>query len=507
MNAIPDPDDMAPGASTALVPAQAEIERIVEDRDKALALMRAAGEAVIAARQQVSEAAAIGRRATLGHHFYGHEGEATKRLFADELDLEKSLGEYRKNLDASIWSGLVERTGLRQMMDRTEAERFDRSLQEDVPEVTVDNIVATFERLAGDADLIFARGLARAFIELDERFKSHDAFKIGTRLILTNFFDEYGSLSYSGRAQHTLTDIERVFAILDGGAPDGIGLCDKIRRERSHGHDPRQSTTEWGYFRVKGYMNGNAHLWMIRDDLVEKVNKVLAAYYGEVLPDAVEPEDASEERIDLFRTGRSVSRDLQFYPTPPEAAAELLRDLHLDGKRILEPSAGEGGICRAILKDIGDRHRERHQRWQMWEREKGKPAPTLDRPRITAVEVHPDRCDAIRRLDGVDVIEANFLEWPAAGEGYDFVLMNPPFYGTHWMKHVRHAFDHLKPGGCLRAILPVTARLGESKDHLAFRRWAEKHARRYGRQWRDLPAESFASSGTRINTTILEIWK
>lgn len=499
-----NPEDMQP-AGTALVPAQAEVERIVEDRDKALALMRLAGEAVVAAREQVAEAAAVGARATMGHHFYGHEGEATKRLFADKLDLEKSLGEYRKNLDASIWSGLVERTGLRQMMDRTEAERFDRSLQEDVPEVTVDNVVATFERLGGEADLIFARGLARAFIELDDRFKSHDAFKLGSRMILTRAFSDSGSLDW-GRTRYMIADVERVFATLDGEAPNGRGLCEAIDADRNGHWGPRQSCTESPYFRIRGYMNGNAHLWFTRDDLVEKANRVLAGYYGEVLPDAVDP-DADAPR-DLFRTGRQVSRDLQFYPTPPEAAAELLRDLHVDGKRILEPSAGEGNICRVILEEGAGRYRERRNQWGSWGQRRGDPEPTHDRPHITAVEVHPDRCARIReRLSEVNVVEANFLEWPAAGEGYDFVLMNPPFYGTHWMKHVRHAFDHLKPGGCLRAILPVTARLGESKDHLAFRRWAEKHAARYRSQWRDLPAESFAASGTRINTTILEMWK
>ncbi|MEL7174842.1 MAG: adenine methyltransferase, partial [Pseudomonadota bacterium] len=88
---------------------------------------------------------------------------------------------------------------------------------------------------------------------------------------------------------------------------------------------------------------------------------------------------------------------------------------------------------------------------------------------------------------------------------YDAVLMNPPFCGTHWMDHVRHAFAFLKPGGRLRAILPASAEVAETKKHLAFRRWAEQHARRWGWQWRRMPAESFASVGTRINTVVLEL--
>lgn len=455
-------------------------------------------------------ARAVGARAYMGQGYHGHDSAAVKRMYRDRFDPEASLASYRKQLDASIWSNLVERTGLRQMMDRTEKEAFDRSLAEDVPEVTEDNLRATFQRLCADADLIFARGLARAFIDLDERFKSHDAFRLGTRMILTYVFDDWGHWSYSSRKRETIVDVERVFATLDGEAPNGYGLLEQIDRDRGRGMDPRQSETTSRYFRIRGFKNGNAHLWFTRDDLVEKANRVLADYYGEVLPDAVDPDDAEP---DMFRTGRAVSKDLQFYPTPDAAADELLHELALDGKRILEPSAGEGGICRAIARRIADHHRAEQERWRLWDESRGKPKPQPARASITAVEVHPDRCDVLRQRTGafgghlpVSVVEANFLTWAPAAR-FDVILMNPPFYGTHWIKHVRHAFGLLADGGVLRAILPVTARLGDSKAHLEFRRWAEKHGRRYGRQWRDLPAESFAASGTRINTTILELWK
>lgn len=498
IRALPDLAEAEPAAGNALVPATAEIERIVADRDRAIALWAEAGRAMTSCLALKSEAFAYGHRARMGN---GAPGDAGRYDEAAELE------SYRKGLDAGIWKTLVDRTGLRQMMDRSEAEAFDRSLQEEVPEVTVDNVVATFERLAGDADLIFARGLARAFIELDERFKSHDAFKIGGRMILTGAFSSFGgSLNY-GRTRDTIVDVERVFATLDGEKPAGLSLCQAIDRDRP-AYGAQQSLTESSYFRIRGFLNGNAHLWFTRDDLVEKANKVLASYYGEVLPDAVDPEESGE--VNPLRTGRAVARDLQFYATPDAVADTLLRDLHLDGKRILEPSAGEGSICRAVLRDLGAKCREQHERWRMWGSRDGKPAPEQPRIAITAVEVHPDRADALRRIQHVGrVVEANFLSWPPVeGRLFDVVLMNPPFYGTHWMRHIRHAFDHLAPGGVLRAVLPITARIGESKDHLAFRRWAERHRHKWnGRQWRDLPAESFAASGTRINTTILEVWK
>ena len=164
---------------------------------------------------------------------------------------------------------------------------------------------------------------------------------------------------------------------------------------------------------------------------------------------------------------------------------ELAGDLYLpEGAHVLEPSAGTGHIVRALRAK----------------------KPNL---KITAVELHPDRVAQLRKLEGpnVQIIARNFLNEPAFPV-YDAVVMNPPFYGTHWMDHVRHAWDFLKDGGRLVAVLPVSAAVAETPKHLAFRRWAEKA--NGGRIWglfSDLPPESFLEAGTRINTTILSLRK
>ena len=86
--------------------------------------------------------------------------------------------------------------------------------------------------------------------------------------------------------------------------------------------------------------------------------------------------------------------------------------------------------------------------------------------------------------------------------------MNPPFYGTHWMDHVRHAWDFVAPGGRLVAILPVSAHVAETKAHIQFRRWAERVNGRYTYgMFTDLPPESFAESGTNINTVVFSLTK
>lgn len=252
---------------------------------------------------------------------------------------------------------------------------------------------------------------------------------------------------------------------------------ERIRRAMQ----PCQSETMTDYFRFNTWLNGNAHLWFQRKDLVERVNLLLAEYYGEVLPDAA-PKDAPASS--LFG---AVATNLQFYPTPPDAVDALLDGWWRAGgpHRILEPSAGTGAIVTKLLD--------------------------LDSTGgVTAIEVDPDRVAQLRRIRDprVTVLEANFLRVTPTPV-FDAVIMNPPFYGTHWMEHIQHAWEFLAPGGRLLSILPVSAQVNETPKHLAFRRWAEKVGRHrsYERMFRDLPPESFAASGTRINTVVLDMRK
>lgn len=59
--------------------------------------------------------------------------------------------------------------------------------------------------------------------------------------------------------------------------------------------------------------------------------------------------------------------------------------------------------------------------------------------------------------------------------------------------------------GVLIAILPASAEVGSTGKHERFQAWAESKRQRYGRLWTDLPAESFASLGVRINTVVLQL--
>lgn len=466
---------------TILAPADIPIAQICGRRDQAIRRMAEAVETIARGHALAEEARQLADEATAGERFHLVDRTLDRdyqRIFTP-FDKDASSAVFRRHTDASVWLHLSKFTGLEHLMDATAREDFSRDLAGEVPEVNEANLHATLEGVRGDAHLIFQRGLARAFSDLDKRFRSHDAFKLGARIVLTRVFDEWGTFSWSSPSRGAIQDVERVLAVLDGQLPQPGELFAAIDRSREGSRlgralnlGARQGTAETRYLRIRSFKNGNAHLWFTRDDLVEKANRVLADYYGEVLPDATPRDDGAVPKSGL------PAKDLSFYATPPAVVEALLRELPIeDGAEVLEPSAGEGAIASELVK-------------------RGYA--------VDAVEIEPSRVDRLCVIRGLRVLPGNFLQMPPRRH-YAAVLMNPPFYGTHWMEHVVHAFGFLKPGGVLRTVLPATAEVGESSAHEQFRAWAAERSE-YGRlRFRELPAESFAASGTRINTVILEL--
>jgi hypothetical protein len=120
----------------------------------------------------------------------------------------------------------------------------------------------------------------------------------------------------------------------------------------------------------------------------------------------------------------------QFYPTPPSMArrvAELVGGGL--GVKVLEPSAGQGGIaCELTACDM------------------------------TLVEVSSLQCKVLEAKGFTNVVCADFLEWAKGAPKFDRIAMNPPFDQGRWLAHLEAAAPLLSPGGRLVAILPSGAK-------------------------------------------------
>lgn len=114
----------------------------------------------------------------------------------------------------------------------------------------------------------------------------------------------------------------------------------------------------------------------------------------------------------------------QFYPTPKhivQVAQSMLGGTI--GKTVLEPSAGLGYLVDG-----------------------------LESGNVTCIDIAPAFCEVLKSK-GYNTMQGDFMKY-AESHKFDAVIMNPPFDNNQAIAHVQKAYNHLKYGGVLVAIMP-----------------------------------------------------
>ncbi len=156
-----------------------------------------------------------------------------------------------------------------------------------------------------------------------------------------------------------------------------------------------------------------------------------------------------------------------YFPTPDAVRQMMFEAARLDdGQSILEPSAGSG----AIADDL---------------RTRGYSVDCIE---------HWHSLREILQAKGHALIHDDFLTFTGK---YDRIIMNPPFEKSQDVRHVRHAFEQLKPGGRLVAIMGAGVMF--RADCASFREWVDQ----LGGELTDIAAGAFKSSGTGVATVML----
>jgi predicted RNA methylase len=167
-----------------------------------------------------------------------------------------------------------------------------------------------------------------------------------------------------------------------------------------------------------------------------------------------------------------------FFETPRLLAKDILSRLHVFAgtPRLLEPSAGCGAI--AIVA-----------------REFGFLVDCIERDAARAASLE---------ASGFPVICADFLTITPE-QKYDAVVMNPPFgeHGTQAdIDHVLHAWEFLKHGGDLAAIMSSGWTFRENKKSQDFLAFVDLHG-----EWERNEPGTFKESGTSVNTVTVFLEK
>ncbi|WP_284741760.1 hypothetical protein [Amycolatopsis sp. RTGN1] len=172
-----------------------------------------------------------------------------------------------------------------------------------------------------------------------------------------------------------------------------------------------------------------------------------------------------------------------FFATPADLAEKIVTESDIvdleAGAEVLEPSAGDGALVRAILA--------------------ANPGV-----RVTAIEPNAERAAAISGDPRVAVVCSTLEEFAeTAPRGhYAACVMNPPFaipgQPTVWINHVLTAWNMIAAEGQLLAIVPSGFTFRQDRQHENVRQLITA----YG-GFEELPEDAFAESGTRVRTVLL----
>ncbi|MFW7196494.1 DUF4942 domain-containing protein [Enterobacter sp. BNK-16] len=199
---------------------------------------------------------------------------------------EAAMKAITRNLDRGIWRDLMKKSGMLSLMDAAAREQWYNSLEkDDIPAVSEENILSTFEQLHHNKQEVFERGIINVFRGLSWDYKTNNPCYFGKKIIVNNLvkYDKWGYGLNWGWRRDQLADLERMLFLLDGKTiPDNrhdvtIRMMDFIR------DNPHQQVFEDELFTIRYFQKGSGHITFKRMDLVEKMNDIIAKHYPGML--------------------------------------------------------------------------------------------------------------------------------------------------------------------------------------------------------------------------------
>jgi Domain of unknown function (DUF4942) len=259
------------------------LETLLVRRDAALTCLETIRQAVVdfvALGEAIGFNGSSGRAA--GYKFM--EPLKTHRHMPENLTSEDWLPWARSSLDAAVWEHLLDKSGLRTFLDAKARDEWDKQIEENKTiELTPANIAATFRNLHDQRGDFFERGVVAIFRRLSWDYKSNMPQKFGKRLVVHHVVDfRFGTARPETGTCSELDDLVRAFCVLEG-KPEP----DHRQGVYSHLDKPEvRQAQRWSneYLEVRTFKNGNGHVYLLKPDLVDKLNLILAKHYPNALP-------------------------------------------------------------------------------------------------------------------------------------------------------------------------------------------------------------------------------
>lgn len=185
--------------------------------------------------------------------------------------------------------------------------------------------------------------------------------------------------------------------------------------------------------------------------------------------------------MDRLTGGESVNikKEFQFFPTPDDIADWLVEEASIkDNDIVLEPSAGDGAIVKAI-------HRGTHS---------GRP--------VHGYELMPENRSVLENISGFHFLGNDFFN-PLQTITFDKIVANPPFNKNQDIDHIYQMWRCLKIGGRIVSVASKHWQYSENKKEKDFKRFLTE----VDAEILDIEAGRFKESGTLISCCIIVLDK
>lgn len=182
----------------------------------------------------------------------------------------KTIEDLTKQADRKIWDHIIELGQFRELMTVKEQRKINDAL-ESCPPVTIETVTATFSELLSNRPNMLQDLIETSFLERSSGYKSNEGNKINKRQVINGVYCKYGFTNWGSRPCDRLDDIVKAISILTGF-------------EKPHITNILQNESEYvafgGKVKFKAFQNGNVHLWILDQQLLDKLNDCLSGAMG-----------------------------------------------------------------------------------------------------------------------------------------------------------------------------------------------------------------------------------
>jgi methylase of polypeptide subunit release factors len=163
------------------------------------------------------------------------------------------------------------------------------------------------------------------------------------------------------------------------------------------------------------------------------------------------PEDPTE-LLEQIANGekRNLKKEFQFFGTPDALADQLVKAANIQaGNKVLEPSAGQGAIVKAINRTGVEE--------------------------VFCYELMPVNQTILKKMTTVNFLGDDFLNPNGTGHlKFDRIIANPPFSKNQDIDHVREMYKRLAPGGRLVSITSEHWNMSNNRKETDFQAWLDE---------------------------------